>query len=241
MKWRWLGGLAKLAVTVVTVSMLTILTAGYVVNTYIQSLLGSFNLPITGQAPTLGGMVKGMLGFGGGNETDRNGNAASKSGDDPAKTVAEQGTAETTEPGVADADNGSGETTDNGLDGAAAADGTGGSGSEEETPPEDALAVMGGGISSGGASSGGQEALGQDREVIVTPDEMVAKKDGLSDQEKEKVFAMLMSKLPSEEMQKMTEAMEDGLTEAEMIEIEQILSKYLSKTEYADILKILKS
>lgn len=98
-----------------------------------------------------------------------------------------------------------------------------------------------GGISSNSGSSGSQEALGQDQQVVVTPDEMVAKKDELSDKDKEEVFAILMSKLPQAEMQKMTEAMEEGLTESEMIEIEQILSKYLDKTEYSKMMKILNS
>jgi hypothetical protein len=49
-----------------------------------------------------------------------------------------------------------------------------------------------------------------------------------------------MTKLPQEEMQKLTVAMEDGLTETEMIEIEQILSKYLDKAEYTKMMNILK-
>ncbi|MMZ69321.1 hypothetical protein D1872_321400 [compost metagenome] len=52
---------------------------------------------------------------------------------------------------------------------------------------------------------------------------------------------MLMAKLPQEEMQRITELMEDGLTEKELIEIEQILSKHLNKTEYAKIMDLLKN
>lgn len=270
---KWMGWLAKLCATVVIVSMLTVLTTGYVVNMYIQSLLDSYNLPLTAKTPTLGGMMKGMLGFGGSkaaNETKedglesgrQNGNGAGSESDDEAgsKTSGEagDGVGTGTDTGTG---NGAGSGTGSGADNSTGTgsgpdsltgngdkrDGDSGEGAvtepedtpDGEQPPEDALSVMGG-ISSG-AGSGGRDALGQDQQVLVTPDEMEAKKDGLSDKEKEEVFSMLMSKLPQEEMQKMTEAMEGGLTEAEMIAIEQILSKYLDKAEYAKIIKILQN
>ncbi|MEK5478796.1 hypothetical protein NYE70_17950 [Paenibacillus sp. FSL R5-0407] len=267
---KWIGWLAKLVITVVTVSMLTVMTTGYVVNTYIQSLLGSYNLPIAGKAPTLGGMMKGMFGFGG---DDKDKKEAEGGGTDVTSGIGDtDGTSATGgtggSRGMDDSEGGSGRAgtgangANNGTSGFEAGKGsegtdgstgvagipdggqkdadaqTGGSGGEEA--PEDALSVMGG-ISSNSGSSGSQEALGQDQQVVVTPDEMVAKKDELSDKDKEEVFAILMSKLPQAEMQKMTEAMEEGLTESEMIEIEQILSKYLDKTEYSKMMKILNS
>ncbi|MBA9085954.1 hypothetical protein FHR92_002426 [Fontibacillus solani] len=196
---KWIGWLLRLSLTIVMVSVLTIMTTGYVVNSYIQSLLSSYNLPISGQAPSLGGMVKGMLGFSGADQTK----------------------------------------SDKGKQGQSVT---------EQNAGEDALPVMGG-ISSGsslGAAGAGNEQnqqqgqIGQQDQVLVTPDELVAKKDELADTDKEEVFKILMSKLPQEEMQKLTEAMEDGLTETEMIEIEQILSKYLDKSEYAKMIKLLK-
>ncbi|WP_410770149.1 hypothetical protein [Fontibacillus sp. BL9] len=271
---RWIGRLAKLVITVVIVCMLTVMTTGYVVNTYIQSLLGSYNLPLAAEAPTLGGMMKGMLGIGGSKEKDKNNkNAAGEDKDsqyaDTGKESDETGgltglggsegkgentsgelgdTSGTNSNGSNNSTGGTGSDTDGSKtgksgenDGNPGSGGTGGSGgsTDGEAPPEDALPVMGG-ISGGSGSAGGsQGALGQDEQVVVTPDEMVAKKDGLSDKDKEEVFAMLMAKLPQEEMQKMTEAMEGGLTEAEMIEIEQIIAKYLDKTEYTKMMQIL--
>lgn len=102
--------------------------------------------------------------------------------------------------------------------------------------PEDALPVMGG-MSS---SQAGQGASDQDQQVVVTPDDLIAKKDELPDKDKEEVFKILMSKLPQEDMQSLTAALEGGLTEEELINIEQILSKHLDKTEYAKVMEILK-
>lgn len=211
---KWIGWLLRLSLTIVMVSVLTIMTTGYVVNSYIQSLLSSYNLPISGQAPSFGGMVKGMLGFSDADQTK------------PDKDKQEQSVT-------------------------------------EQSTPEDAFPVMGGissGSSSGTAETGNSEALGQisqqeqqgmqagqnqqldqqQDQVLVTPDELVAKKDEMADKDKEEVFRILMAKLPQEEMQKLTVAMEDGLTETEMIEIEQIMSKYLDKSEYAKMIKLLK-
>lgn len=114
---KWIGWLAKLVITVVTVSMLTVMTTGYVVNTYIQSLLGSYNLPIAGKAPTLGGMMKGMFGFG---------------GDDKDKKEAEGGGTDVTS-GIGD------------TDGTSATGGTGGSrgmDDSEGAPGEPELELM---------------------------------------------------------------------------------------------------
>ncbi|WP_059050417.1 hypothetical protein [Paenibacillus senegalimassiliensis] len=193
---KWIGWLLKLGATVVAVSVLTMATTGYVVNSYVQSLLGSYNLPITGQAPSLGSMMKGMLGLGGGQSAPDNESAVT---DDSHE-------GENTEPQT-DETNG--------------------------TAPDGALPVM-------GELEAGGDALAQDNQVVVTPDDLVAKKDDLPDQEKEEIFAILMSKLPQEDMQQLTNALEDGLTETEMINIEQILSKHLDKAEYAKVIEMLK-
>lgn len=212
---KWIGWLLKLGATVVAVSVLTMATTGYVVNSYVQSLLGSYNLPITGQAPSLGSMMKGMLGLGGGqsppdNQSDQQGNAAGGGNNE----VNPGGTAVTDDPHQ-------GENTEPQTD------------ETNGTAPDGALPVM-------GELEAGGDALAQDNQVIVTPDDLVAKKDDLPDQEKEEIFAILMSKLPQEDMQQLTNALEGGLTETEMINIEQILSKHLDKAEYAKVIEMLK-
>lgn len=295
---RWMGWLLRLIATVVVVCALTVMTTGYVVNAYIQSLLKSYHLPITAEAPSLGSVVKGMLGLGGKdrNEDAKNtaldtdpqadSSAGSKSeGDSSGGTgtggtgTGGTGTGGTDTGGTGTGGTGTGATgagaVGAGASGAAGAasdkagggSSTGGANASDagaganagagvdaktgaddagQTPPEDALSVMGG--ISGDAGVGGQgedgpETGGSGRgpQVVVTPDQMVAMKDGLPAKEKEEVFAMLMAKLPQEEMQRITERMEDGLTEKELIEIEQILSKHLNKTEYAKIMELLKN
>lgn len=223
---KWIGWLVKLVATVVAVSLLTMATTGYVVNSYVQSLLGSYNLPVTGHAPSLGNIMKGMLGLGEGASTSGNpsGSRSDQDAVDANKQVNSLGRGDSAVnpggPTVAD-------DLQQGGNSEPQTDETNG------TAPDGALPVM------GGLEAGG-DALAQDSQVVVTPDDLVAKKDELPDQEKEEIFAILMSKLPQEDMQRLTNALEGGLTETEMINIEQILSKHLNKAEYAKVIEMLK-
>lgn len=267
---KWIGWLLKLCATIVAVSLLTVATTGYVVNSYIESLLGSYNIPVAGHAPSLGGIMKDMLGFGGSGKAsegealtadtevtgkangsdveDGAGEAAGSVGDGSGSTG---GGSPSQSLGGNSADSTVGSGAGNGQNGAAGASGTAGTGSgsgaadgtdgtdgtgTDDAAPEDSLPVMGG-MSSNEA---GQGALEQDQQVVVTPDDLAAKKDELPDKQKEEIFAILMSKLPQEDMQILTVALEGGLTETEMINIEQILSKHLDKTEYAKVMEMLK-
>lgn len=196
---KWIGWMLRLMVTIVMVSVLTIMTTGYVVHSYIQSILSSYNISLGEQVPTFSGMVKGMLGYTAGEDKESNQISASTPYSNSGQSQEnEQKQIETEAPDV----------------------------------PEDALPVMG--------EMSSEAVDQQDQKVLVTPDDLVAKKDELTDKDKEEVFTILMSKLPQAEMQKLTEVMEGGLTETEMIEIEQILSKYLDKSEYAKMVKLLK-
>lgn len=238
---KWLLKFARLGLVVITVSLLTILTTGYVVNTYIQSLLSSYNLPIASQTPSLGGIVKGMLGFGSEGNQDPNPKdnltqeATGQTGlesEETEETEESQQSLTGDRSGMGDSGaNQEGPSTGD-QEATRGPESSVGDGDTEEEAPEGSVPVMGG-IAGGSAGA-------QDQQVLVTPDDLVAKKDELSDSEKEEVFATLMSKLPQEEMQRMSELIEGGLTETEMIEIEQILSKHLSKEEYAKMLNILK-
>ncbi|MEK5639845.1 hypothetical protein BK138_20225 [Paenibacillus rhizosphaerae] len=237
--------LLKTVLTVVLISGLTVLTTGAVVNMYVQSLLASFNIQLEGQPTGIGGMMKGMLGLNTTKEKEPDKEAASTAhaADDSKSTVGSTNTAET---GTGSTD-GAGETAgtgsqtgtnagDAGSGGSTAGMETGGNADGEGTDaPDDALPVMGQGLSE--SAMGGQSAA--DQQVVISPDEMIQKKDELTATEKEQIFNILMKKLPQSEMQKISAAMEDGLTEQELSTIEDTISKYLTKEEYAALSKLL--
>ncbi|MGG4043665.1 hypothetical protein [Paenibacillus favisporus] len=237
--------LLKTVLTVVLISGLTVLTTGAVVNMYVQSLLASFNIQLEGQPTGIGGMMKGMLGLNNTKEKEPDKEAASTAhaADDSKSTVGSTNTAETgtvsTEGAGETAGTGSQTGTNTGeagSGGSTAGMETGGNADGEGTDaPDDALPVMGQGLSE--SAMGGQSAA--DQQVVISPDEMIQKKDELTATEKEQIFNILMKKLPQSEMQKISAAMEDGLTEQELSTIEDTISKYLTKEEYAALSKLL--
>lgn len=192
---------------VVLASGLSVLTTAYVVNTYIQSVLASFDIKVDGPGQGIGGFVKSLTGMGSkGESTDT---VDSLKDADSSKTGGEQDT------GGSQPSKNNGETAG-------------------ETVPEDALPVMG---QAAGADEQSTDAL--DQELVMTPDAMSDLKNNLPADEKSNIFNILMTKLPQEEMQKISAAMEGGLTESEVKEMQQVIAKYVDTDEYDALMKML--
>ncbi|MCJ8013024.1 hypothetical protein MUG84_14900 [Paenibacillus sp. KQZ6P-2] len=234
--------LIKTVLTVVLISGLTILTTGAIVNSYVQSLLASFNITLEGQSLSLGGMMKGMLGFGGGSGADKTPEA--KTSQDVAKTSGKQDTASKSESGdtgsltegsMGTADGGSSDSVDTKSEDSSTNGTTGKEGNSTNGGEtlDNSIPVMGQGLM--GESAAGSQSV-QDQQVMISPEDVAKKKQELTSSEKEQIFNILMTKLPQSEMQKISSAMEDGLTEQELQTIEDTISKYLS-TEVYNVLK----
>jgi hypothetical protein len=102
---------------------------------------------------------------------------------------------------------------------------------DEEYPvPDNALPVMG-----QATQSGGEE---QD-DLYISMDDLNKTKDSISDEDRMAIFAMLVTKLPPEEVQTISALLEDGLTGDEMEQASTILQQYLSPEEYSKLLEIL--
>ncbi|UQZ84521.1 hypothetical protein SK3146_03776 [Paenibacillus konkukensis] len=157
-----------------------------------------------------------------------------------------------------------GAETGAGTGGAAPGGGSGSNGGSSTTkkPPEDAVAVFGhqsggdsstpeagagtgGGISPGavaGAGSGaGSSAAEDSKRIVVSGEEFTKKKDQLSSADKNKIFNLLVSRVPQADMQTISGLMEDGITASELKEIEEILQKYLKPDEYAQLIAMIKA
>ncbi|MGX1829948.1 hypothetical protein ACWIE6_16980 [Paenibacillus taichungensis] len=225
----------KILLTVMLVSSLTLLTTGLIVQSYVKSLLASFNIQWEGQPMGLTAMFQGALG--------------GKSGEEK-----KPGTGTTDQPAGAeeehvpeDAISVMGNGTENGETGANT-----GNNSEEATGTDpdagtnagtDSGTTTGNSTASGngtGTNSNGTASSGND-EIVVSPDDITGKKDKLPLEEKEKIFSLLMNKLPQKEMQQISGAMEGGLTEQELRDIEQVISKYLTSEEYDNLMEVLQA
>ncbi|WP_405117211.1 hypothetical protein MHH28_22460 [Paenibacillus sp. FSL K6-1217] len=207
----------SICLIVVLASGLSMLTTAYVVNTYIQSVLASFDIKLDGPGPGIGGFVKSLTGMGGSG-------TASKENSKAASSETKNSTKE------ADASK---------VDGAKKDSSGGKSGNNQEKPveetvPDNALPVM------GQASAGEEQSeQGLDQNLVMTPEAMNELKEKLPASEKSNIFNILMSKLPQEEMIKISAALEGGLTESEVTELQGIIEKYVDEDEYKALMKML--
>ncbi|MEJ9219135.1 hypothetical protein P4H46_13205 [Paenibacillus glucanolyticus] len=222
---NWMKWLLKVSLTAILVSTLTIVTTGIVVNAYLQSVLASFNIQLETESVGVGGIMKTMLGMGSGSKPDSSNGDISK-----AQDPAGQGAASDDQTAGADQSGGAEEDTKAT---------TGSSGDSDEPPvddqaPEDSLPVM------GTTTTESDDSSLEDQEIVMSPTDIVDRKESLSTADKEEIFTMLMNKLPQSEMQKISEAMEDGLTAAELTEIEEGISKYLNPEEFDKLISMLK-
>lgn len=142
--------------------------------------------------------------------------------------------------------------------GTAASSGAGLNGS---TAPEDRGAEVSGGGTAGGrddalpvwsqsqnSSSGGTASRLQEqsagagqleKKTIVSTEALQFTKDNITGEDKMKLFSLLISKLPSDELQNISQLMEDGITQAELGEMEAIIRKHLTKEEFDQLIAIL--
>lgn len=92
----------------------------------------------------------------------------------------------------------------------------------------------------------GQAAAGEeqsdralDQELVMTPGALNDLKENLPADEKSNIFNILMNKLPQKEMLKISSAMEGGLTESEVKELQEIIARYVDEEEYESLMKML--
>lgn len=245
---------AKIVLTVMLVSSLTLLTTGLIVQSYVKSLLASFNIEWEGQPLGLTSMFQGALGGKASEEnkpgagtTDQPTGAEEEQVPEDAISVMGNGTDQT----ETSADNGSG-NTEKGSDkndqtastgGGESSNGDTGSIDADPNKSTEGAAGSGNGTAAGNGTAGtsGHSAGSGNDAIVVSPDDITGTKDKLPLEEKEKIFSLLMAKLPQNEMQQISGAMEDGLTEQELRDIEQVISKYLTSEEYDNLMEVLQA
>ncbi|MDF2960348.1 MAG: hypothetical protein K0S39_2083 [Paenibacillus sp.] len=127
--------------------------------------------------------------------------------------------------------------------------------SSQRKPPEDAVAVFGhqNGITEGagngaGNGSGSAGASGIDSDlssdssagkIVVSGEEFTKKKEQLSTDAKNKIFNLMVKRVPQTEMQNISKLIEAGITASELKEIEQLLQKHLKPEEYSQLLGLI--
>lgn len=100
--------------------------------------------------------------------------------------------------------------------------------------PEDALPVW----NDASASTSRQDSM--QKKLVMSADDLAKKKDQLSAEDKQRILSIL-AKLPADEMQKISLWMEEGITEDELKQMEELVQKRLKPEEMAQLTALLKN
>lgn len=233
---KWLSGLAKLTLAAIFLTVVSLYATWVAVQTYLDRILAHYQI---------GGDMKSVefsdflanVGMG----LNIMNQSTSKKTD---QTAAENGLASANQPN-SQRDEGGGNSS--GLSGESGEDGqtTGqeeapaGSGSTEEDGMTDALPVWSQSGQSAQAQSQQSRGEAAERQTVVSSEHVTSTKDKMTNEDKMKLFSLLVSKLPPTEMQTISELMEDGITKEELEEIDAIVQKYMTQEEYKQMLEIL--
>lgn len=258
---KWISWMVRKTLSIVMIVALTLLTTGYVVNAYVQSLLGMFNIKLEGTSvlglnigQNLFGSKQPSAGEGGegGKSGTLNGASNSAVGGTQGERKPTDGSGDGLPNGSADS-SGTGNSPAHGqqVEGSTPGSVTGSPTSEDkESTPEGALPVMGTADEDDAPTAASPESstplAAEERDsleeeaLVMTPGDLVDRKDELNTQQKQEILSMLMNKLPAEDMQMISTAMEGGLTEKELQDIQQVIAKRLTNEEYTKLMEMLK-
>ncbi|MCU6711023.1 hypothetical protein M6D81_20205 [Paenibacillus sp. J5C_2022] len=230
----WLG---KIVAAGLLISFLSIWTTGYIVTSYVETVLKQYNIPVDVPPMAMSGVWGRMW------------------GSEPLLTAQAVETEESEEERADDAASASDEQrdeladaplTDIGLGSGSHAEGGRDADSSavlEEEPPaaeeglEDAVQES----STEGSESDGVGSLDlEGTETALTTEELENVKNAISEEDKFRLFEILSTKLPQETWQIISNYVEEGLSEEELLSIQQLMAQHLDKEEYDEMMEILK-
>lgn len=255
--WKMFGWVGRAIAVGLIASFLSIWTTGYIVNSYVESLLKQYNMPLDVQPFALSGVWGKLWGADDPVTTDNTGIAdiGSSSDDDETSQADNSGEnatnntngvgsdTESSTTGSGDEGTGSGDASDNGASGTSTDDTSASGSSSNSSTDEDPVAIDAFGQDEEGAITGVGGGTGPKAEAgstAVTTEEMTEAKNQLSDADKDQLFEMLATKLPQEAWQTISTYTENGLTEEELTNIQQIVAQYLTEEQYKQFMDILK-
>lgn len=221
--------IARIIVTVLLACILSIWTTSFVVTSYVQALLEEYEIPLEVKPVALANVWGMLWGADGKSEQEQLVEGSNEPADNLAQTLDEQEDSEL----IAD----SGEVLE---ENETVEELTGEEDVNSEEPSSDSSEDIN--LQSEQYNEPSQEVFAPietDVEPSITPEEISTTKESLALEEKERMFELIMGKLPPDSWQVFSSAMEDGLTEAELLEIQQLMALHLSKEEYSELMELL--
>lgn len=235
-----LGWLTKMAVTAVFIAAVTIYATWAAVGTYLEKVLAHYQIGGDMQSIGFFDFVEKMgAGLNIMNQT------VSAKDDRPVYGGSGLSPAVTADPGAkADAQTPSGANgaasggTGSRISGREEKEGSINSGASGSGGMADALPVWSQSGGAQGAQSGGMGEQASDK-TLFSSDFLSSTKDNMSNDDKVKLFTLLVSKLPAAEVQSISQLMENGITQEELVQLDKIIRRHLTQEEYKQVVAIL--
>lgn len=209
---KWMSWMLKLGVSAVVTSLCCVVMTFLAVNAYVDVLLDQYQIQRPGNQKIewsrFVNRFTAQLGIGMYEEADEKPKDLAVSANESPSTSSASGTKKS-----------GGDSADS-ADSQAPAD--------PYRVPEDAVAVW-------SRQSEQTELPEEERRVVVSSEEFAEKKEQLSGENKARIFSILISRVPQEAMQRISVIMEDGITAAELKELEQLFQAHLKPEEYQQL------
>lgn len=212
---KLLAWLAKTAVSLALIAGLSLFSAWFVVNMYVEEIMKHFSIQNVGKKIQFTDVLARL-----GEEWNignKKSATAAQEPDTKASAAPVNGESDSTAPSGGGA-------------------GTGKPAGTEEKVPEDAVAVWGRLNASGGSSTGAGARSG---DMVISQEDFAKKKAAMSSDDKMKLFSLLVNKLPADKLQQLSALVENGITQEKLKQIDSTLQQYLSKEEYKQVLDII--
>jgi hypothetical protein len=210
------GWLSRLLISTVLISTLSVLTAWYVVNLYVEEVIRQYQLPGLSKKIQFSDIASRLS-----SELNIN-----KSKDDHAASSATLNGLDAIQESSASPSPTPSQTP------------KGNPANPAEATPDaakvDSIEVWGQVKQESDSSKTGIQ-----KDLVMSTEEFAKKKDLLTSEDKMNIFSLVVSKLSQEEVQRLSTLLEDGITAEELKEVDLILQNKLKKEEYQQLLKIL--
>jgi hypothetical protein len=79
----------------------------------------------------------------------------------------------------------------------------------------------------------------EQKKLVMSAEQFYQKKELLSDEDKMKIFSLLASRIPQNDLQQISKVVEDGITPDELTQVQGLVEKYLKPAEYKELLNII--
>lgn len=215
--FKWVSWVIRMGATALLLSFLCIWTTGYIVNSYMETVIKQLDLPLKTQPFALSGVWGTLWGA---DEAPKKEASASQSNLNKEADIQDNAEEPTQSPEPGE------EASSSPEDKEAVA--------SPDLEGEDAVASPR--LEEVEASSSPEVADNEDSTPVLGGQ---AEMEQLTTTERQALYAMVVSKLNQDQLKLLSDALQEGLTADELVQVQNMLKTVLTDEEYSEMIKVL--